>query len=83
MNLKVTAIKNCDVNTKRFRYWVVFITDLTLNKKQNTKKIREFITELLGPENIRWQLQGAGDQYILKLQEQKDYTFLLLKMPRS
>jgi hypothetical protein len=83
MIVEITALKNCDVDSKRFRYWVLFSTNLTDSKRKNKQKIRKFLTELLGPENIRWQLQGAGEQYILKLEEARDYTFLLLKIPRS
>ncbi len=84
MSFKITAIKNCDVDCKNFRYWVLFsFLGNKSSKRKTNKKIREFLSSLLGPENTRWQLQGAGEQYILKLKEQRDYTFFLLKIPRD
>jgi hypothetical protein len=75
-----TALKHCDTKCQRFSYWILFKTDIVANKKQTNKIIRQHLTSLLGVEGVRWQFQGAGSNFILKLNEPRDYTFLLLKM---
>lgn len=77
--IKFTAIKNCETNCKKFKHWVLFSYELTKNKRNTNREIRNYLSSFLGEEGIRWELQGAGDQYILKLKDQRDYTFLLLR----
>jgi hypothetical protein len=80
---KITALKHCETNCKIFSYWILFKIETKENKKKTNRSIRQYLTSLLGNEGIRWQFQGAGSNFILKLNEQRDYTFLLLKMNRE
>lgn len=71
---------------KRFNYWVWF-RDLRSGRFSNTKKRKtliKFVETFLGPLSDRWQYEyGYNDTYIIKVTNEVDLTFLLLKFKTS
>jgi hypothetical protein len=79
----VKLIKHQGTGAKRFGYWVHFrdqrppkLSDGIAGKKS----IRKFLEVSLGPMGVKWQYQRFnGSDYFIKLDNEKDLLFLILK----
>jgi hypothetical protein len=66
-----------------FKYWILFSCDILRTKKETNREVKKYLKSVMGEEDVRWKFQRAGEQYILRLKEPRDYTFLLLKMMKA
>lgn len=64
-----------------FGYWIFLRIHSSKHGKALRKGIINFFEQGLGPIGQRWQYQKCSDQeYILKLDNEKDFLFFLLKL---
>lgn len=80
--LKKYLILDC----KRFGCWV-WLNDIRSGRISNVRKRKtliKFLETILGPLGQRWQYQLLDwDYYIIKINDEKDLTFFLLKFKIS
>lgn len=78
---EIKILKHKSTGAKKFGYWI-FIRDQ--GKRQGIaarKSAIAFFTGVLGPMGIKWQYQKYDSQdYILKLNDEKDFLFFLLRL---
>jgi hypothetical protein len=66
---------------QRFGHWI-FIRNHSSKRGQALRKtVIGFFEQGLGPMGVRWQYQKCTDcDYILKLNDERDFLFFLLKI---
>lgn len=79
----VKLIKHQSTGANRFGYWVHFRDQRPSSLSEGVKgkkSIIKFIESSLGPLGGKWQYQRFnGNDYILKLDNEKDLLFLILR----
>lgn len=79
----VKLIKHKSTGAKRFGYWVQLRDRRPLSDSVGTrgrKKMLNFFEQSLGPLGGKWQYQKYDQEYIIKLNDEKDLLFLLLRL---
>ena len=77
----IKIIGHKQTSAQRFGHWV-FIRNHSSKRGQALRKtVIGFFEQGLGPIGIRWQYQKCTDSdYILKLNDERDFLFFLLKI---
>ncbi len=66
---------------QRFGYWIMLRNHSPKKGQAARKAIIAFFQAGLGPMGERWQYQKCNDsEYILKLNDERDFLFFLLKI---
>ena len=66
---------------RRFGYWIMLRNHSPKYGQAARKEIISFFQAGLGPMGGRWQYQKcSGGDYILKLDDERDFLFFLLKI---
>jgi len=79
----VKLIKHKSTGARRFGYWVQLRDRRSVKDSEGTKgrkKMLQFFEQTLGPLGGKWQYQKYNQEYILKLNDEKDLLFLLLRL---
>lgn len=80
---ELRLIKHKDVGAKRFGYWVVLQDSRKVSGKVGRKSLINFVEASLGPLGVKWQYELNNRQIILKLDNESDLLFFLLKVKHS
>jgi hypothetical protein len=79
----VKLVNHRSTGARRFGYWVQ-IRDRRPVKDaagvRGRKNILNFFSQSLGPLGGKWQYQKIDTEYILKLNDERDLLFLLLRL---
>jgi hypothetical protein len=79
-------IKHYSNISKRYGNWIVFMdmrSDVVREGRKGRKLFIKEVEQLFGPLGLRWQFQQSSDyEYILKLDDERDLLFFLLKFNR-
>lgn len=79
----VKLVKHKNTGARRFGYWVQF-RDRRQDKESNgirgKKNMLNFFAQTLGPLGYKWQYQKFDKEYIIKLNDERDFLFLLLRL---
>jgi hypothetical protein len=79
----VKLLKYKSTGARRFGFWVHFRDRRPVSESNGTrgrKKMLQFFEESLGPLGKKWNYQRTDREYILKLNDEKDLLFLLLRL---
>jgi hypothetical protein len=68
------------VGCRRFGYWIGLRDDRRLSVRQRKRSSIKIIESVLGPLGLKWQYQLADDKIILKLDDERDFLFFILKL---
>lgn len=69
-----------DTGAKRYGYWIGLRYEEKLSIRNLRKSIIKQLEFHLGPMGVKWHYQLDHYQIILKLDDEKDFLFLLLKL---
>lgn len=78
----VKLVKHRSTGARRFGYWVQFRDRRPLAEScgiRGRKIMLKFFEQSLGPLGGKWQYQKHNQEYIIKLNDEKDLLFLLLR----
>ncbi len=78
----VKLLRHKSTGARRFGYWVHFRDRRPLSQScgvRGRKMMLSFFEKSLGPLGQKWQYQKNDQEYILKLNDEKDLLFLLLR----
>lgn len=68
-------------DAQRFGYWIMLRNHSSKQGRAARKEIIAFFQAGLGPMGDRWQYQKCAESdYILKLNDERDFLFFLLKI---
>lgn len=79
----VKLIKHKTTGARRFGYWVQLRDRRPIQESagvKGRKKILGFFEQSLGPLGDKWQYQKYDQEYIIKLNDERDLLFLLLRL---
>ncbi len=79
----VKLIKHRSTGARRFGYWVQIRDRRHISEStgvKGRKKMLKFFEQSLGPLGEKWQYQRYDSEYILKLNDERDLLFLLLRL---
>lgn len=79
----IKLVKHKSTGARRFGYWVQLRDRRSPSEaagQRGRKKILNFFTQSLGPLGEKWQYQHIDRGYILKLNDERDLLFLLLRL---
>lgn len=69
-----------DTGAKRFNYWIGLKYYEETSSRNLRKTIIKKLESFLGPVGTKWHYQLDHYQIILKLNDEKDFLFFLLKL---
>jgi hypothetical protein len=77
----IKIIGHKQTSAQRFGHWVFIRNHSSKRGRALRKTVIGFFEQGLGPIGIRWQYQKCTDSdYILKLNDERDFLFFLLKI---
>ena len=79
----VKLLKYKSTGARRFGFWVHFRDRRPVSESNGVrgrKKILKFFEESLGPLGEKWNYQKTDGEYIVKLNDERDLLFLLLRL---
>lgn len=69
-----------DLGCRGFRYWVALRDDRRQSNRNRRKSTIKMLEDALGPLGIKWHYQQTDNEIILKLNDEKDFLFFILKL---
>lgn len=76
----IKIIWHKDIGCNRFRYWVGLRDDRRQSVRNKRKSTIKMFENALGPIGVKWHYHQTDNQTILKLNDERDFLFLLLKL---
>lgn len=78
-------VKYQTLECKRFQHWV-WLQDRSsglISSKQKRRNLRKYLESIIGSLTARWQYQQCDQNiYIIKLKDERDLLFFLLKFKK-